>query len=537
MNCPHCGAKLRDTAKFCNRCGEKLLQQDKVEYAEKPQISAAGDYVPIQSVSTRRAAPKVPITIGVITAVVVIAAVVLIVILTSAKVNDNFFPQTDQLTVSNQKTEAGDILRIINKDGKIEEKVDASGGFGRMSLDGSASLIYGNDCMYYYRDGRLSQVESKDGGYATMSADGSTILAVLEGFDSEFVYLYPDEKNRLIEAKKINGCIVSPSGKYVCVNVEDDFGNKKNYLINTKTNEQQELEITDGAINVSDSGKTVYYYDNGVYSVWSNGETIPLVGSDYRMVTRQYNADNSQVLYIYNDKTYLYDENSGKTLVSNMGTYSIRPPRTQVYSLAADGFDYNIGIRDFREIYLFSYNEHTLQFLDSDLKVYDVATDVESPMLSSDGKQVVYQNTSGGIYRIDGTSDSGRKIAKTEPEYIGSAETYCVSASGDKVYMLKSNGELYCNSQRIDTNVGKDGFSSWQIFDGEKLIYIKAGQAYVSEGSTPYKIPGLESEYVSSVYGNTFYPSIRVEKNFRSSGMPSVYLYIGSKLIPSDYYE
>lgn len=532
MRCPYCGANLRDTAKFCNRCGQKIIQQEVIASENEQQFGMEYSPAPSQDMPVRRGVSKKLVIGGVFACVAIVVAIVLIVVL-SAKSNDNYLQKQNQLSVFSNTAFEDDNFQIIDKEGNIVRQDNASALRVLASLDDKTCLVYDEDAAYYYRNGKISPVDVVSSGLVTMSADGSTVLSVLSDSQSDYLYMYPESENKLIEFKKINRCIVSPSGEFVCANIVDDSGDTVNYLINTKTNSKTRIEFNGSPMYISDTGKTIYFNDIGteLFSVWKDGEIVPLVDGSEEVSLRQYNIDNTQLVYDYEGKTYLYDEKIGKTTISNMEAMVLRPPCTQIFSFSVEAYDYNIGVRDFRDVYLFSSQNKKLQYLDDNLKAYDVATNVESPILSSDGKRVVYQSTSNEIYRVDGSSESGRNAAMLSPEYIGTAETMCVSSSGNKIYLLKSNGDLYCNNQLIDTNVDTEKFRSGQIFDGEKLIYIKAGQAYVSEGSTPYKITGLESEYVSEVYGECYYPMICIEHSVKNGGKSSGYYYIQSRLI------
>ena len=532
MNCPYCGTKLRESAKFCYRCGQAIIQQE-VTASENEQQSVAEYYpAPSQDVRVRRGVSKKLVIGGVFACVAIVAAVILIIVMTG-KSNNNYLLRQDQLSVISKKTDNGNNLQIVNKDGNIISQDNVSAFRTLVSLDGNTCMVFDEDAAYYYRNGELNRVDTKSRGYASMSADGSTVVAVLSDHQYDYLYLYPDEGNRLIESIKINNCSISPSGEYLCANVEDDYGNTEYYLINTKTNNNTRLDIKGTVNNISDTGKTIFFSDSdsGTFSVWNDGKVLPLTGSDYTLSTCQYNVDNTQMVYTYADNTYLYDAKTGKTKISNLKASVLRPSRTQVFALSEESFDYNIGLRDFRDVYLFSNDEHTLQYLDGNHKAYDVATNVESAILTDDGKRIVYQSISKDIYRIDGSSESGRNKAKIDPERFGSAEKISVSASGNRIYMLKSNGDLYCNDELIDSGVEKESFYSGQIFDGENLIYIKAGQAYVCDGSASYKINGLESEYVKSVFGEAFYPMIIVESSAKTGGKIRTYYYIQSHLV------
>lgn len=543
MYCENCGNQIKDGALFCNKCGTK------VDYSEDESVvqeqhsqqhtleSNSSVYVEVQK---KR---KVwPIWIGVITGVVVIAAVIaFFLIFNGQKTADNFMFLEDQLTIYNSKDFDGKSyeLNLLDKNGEVHSISSEVNGLFWMSMDRQSMLAYNENEVVYYNHGQFMPCDKHSFAWVSMSPDGSSVFAAENNDDGQsYLYKYPfNPEDVIFSAPRIDSLTSSVSGKYICVTVEESKDNYVHYLINTETGESEKInENLYWVTSVSETGKTVYCYCENGLSIYKDGKLEQLSDDPSTgQIGKYFNYDSTQLFFVANNKTYLFDETNGLRQICDSWTYVLLPEYIQHYSMAADSWDHTYGIRDFRDLFLVEERDNQITgavyYLDSDLTCNEVTHNVKRSKVSNDGKTLVYLSSDGIVYSTKiGSKDSQGKIM-VNPEEIGEAKSFVVSPDCRKVFLLQDNGDLYHNGILIDTGIDDTSFYGG-VFSDNYLIYLKNGQAYVTDGGKPNQITNSNDGWVKSAYAGLYYPVFYQETN----GVTTQMAYIGNKTIELDKY-
>lgn len=393
----------------------------------------------------------------------------------------------DQLTIYNSKDFDGKSyeLNLLDKNGEVHSISSEVNGLFWMSMDRQSMLAYNENEVVYYNHGQFMPCDKHSFAWVSMSPDGSSVFAAENNDDGQsYLYKYPfNPEDVIFSAPRIDSLTSSVSGKYICVTVEESKDNYVHYLINTETGESEKInENLYWVTSVSETGKTV-----------------------------------------------------GLRQICDSWTYVLLPEYIQHYSMAADSWDHTYGIRDFRDLFLVEERDNQITgavyYLDSDLTCNEVTHNVKRSKVSNDGKTLVYLSSDGIVYSTKiGSKDSQGKIM-VNPEEIGEAKSFVVSPDCRKVFLLQDNGDLYHNGILIDTGIDDTSFYGG-VFSDNYLIYLKNGQAYVTDGGKPNQITNSNDGWVKSAYAGLYYPVFYQETN----GVTTQMAYIGNKTIELDKY-
>ena len=543
MYCENCGNQIKDGALFCNKCGTKVdYSEDESVVQEQHSQQHTLESNSSVSVEVQKKRKVWPIWIGAIMGVVVIAAVIAFVLFFNGQKTDaNFMFLEDQLTIYNSKDFDGKSyeLNLFDKNGDVHSISSEVNGLFWMSMDRQSMLAYNENEVVYYYHGQFMPCDKRSFAWASMSPDGSSVFAAENNDDGQsYLYKYPFKSEDIIlTAPRIDGLTSSVSGKYICVTVEESKDNYVHYLINTDTGESEKIEeqlywVT----SVSETGKTVFCYRENGLSVYKDGKMEQISDDPSTgQIGKYYNYDSTQLFFVANNKSYLYDEIEGVRQICDSWTYVLLPEGIQHYSMAPDSWDHTYGVRDFRNLFLVEERENqitgAIYYLDSDLTINEVTHNVKRSSVSNDGKTLVYLSNDGIVYSTKiGSKDSQGKIM-VNPEEIGEAKSFVVSPDCRKVFLLQDNGDLYHNGILIDTGIDDTSFYGG-VFSDNYLIYLKNGQAYVTDGGKPNQITNSNDGWVKSAYAGLYYPVFYQETN----GVTTQMAYIGNKTIQLDKY-
>ena len=476
MFCPSCGKQIPDGAKICDYCGN-LIPDYSPEQAPNVQV-----------VSAPAAAKKFSFVAllknkffigGVALAIVAAVVIVLINVVgpasggSSANINDLF-------TVY---TEDNDTAVIYN------------GNVLKTRIDGIVNTTHANnDYSTVYLENRSGEVYKLSGGNLTKVLEEVNIKGISDFGDTLYyieddtICSYNGKKTEIADIEEnnyISSFVISPNGDS-CAWVEiDEENDRKGYAYNgSKVTELDKLSeifsITDGGDLIyctNSTGKLCYIQNldsDNMESVRSCSEVIML------------SADNRQILFYDNGKTYVYFPSLEEEIKVSTGSVSPIVPYNSYFS--SNNFDNFIGVSN-SSTYRFTRN--------GDEYESNKISNTSYGVISSDGKNILY---------VDGTKIYKKSTVSEDADKITVAKYYQYGFDADPnfnyIYSLdRDNALVYSN--------GKDGemkvvFDSEEVYDltvGENgvctFIYDYSGGegtlAYSEKGGEKQKCSGLSS--------------------------------------------
>ena len=414
---------------------------------------------------------------------------------------------------SYMKTSEDVVLQVTERDGDLyaiylngdEVKLDDEKAYSETySMDGSV-VCYENeeDELVILKDGKVIKTGIDDAKGVLISQKGDTMVYFTDCENvaynnTDYGYtdyikvgtlnLYDIKKKTSTEIEEevvVDSAVLSPNGKTVAYVAEydatDDF--KGFYSVNGK--EPEELGKEKRIFAIADKAKYIYYTDvDRVYVM--KGKKEEKLASDIRYVEVMMNADNSEMLFFNEDKTYITVDAGEKTKVANeeLSTVILKDDAASFeQELRKEKGSITVtytGVDTFKERLFYAKMTDEIYYM---LKKYDtekLASSAYQYAVAEDGESLVYNNFAD-IVKVTKFSKGGEK----ETLANGAMARY-MYADGDleNIYIVNSDSELYYikkgKGKKIADDVTEaiispDGEYCYFVVDKEELCYSKAG--------------------------------------------------------------
>ncbi len=414
---------------------------------------------------------------------------------------------------SYMKTSEDVVLQVTERDGDLyavylngdEVKLDDEKAYSETySMDGSV-VCYENeeDELVILKGGKVIKTGIDEAKGVLISQKGDTMVYFTDCEsvaynNTEYGYtdyikvgtlnLYDIKKKTSTEIEEevvVDSAVLSPDGKTVAYVAEydatDDF--KGFYSVNGK--EPKELGKEKRIFAIADKAKYIYYTDvDRVYVM--KGKKEEKLASDLRNVEVMMNADNSEMLFFNEDKTYITVDAGEKTKVANEELSKV------ILKDDAASFEQELrkekggitvtytGVDTFKERLFYAKMTDEIYYL---LKKYDtekLASSAYQYAVADDGESLVYNNFAD-IVKVTKFSKGGEK----ETLANGAMARYMYT-DGDleNIYIVNSDSELYYikkgKGKKIADDVTEaiispDGEYCYFVVDKEELCYSKKG--------------------------------------------------------------
>ena len=434
---------------------------------------------------------------------VVLVLFLIFLIATLGSKDDSYVKASEKSVLAIEKRD-GDLYAIY-MDGEQVKLDDDKANSQVYSMDGSV-VVYENEEeeLVILKEGEIiaTGIDKADG--VVVSNGGDTIAYFTDCekatyYVSEYDYedtikvgtlnLYDIKKKSSIEIAEevvVDSAVLSPNGKTVAYVAEyeatDDF--RGFYSVNGK--EPVEVGKEKRVFAIADKAKYVYFMDvDRIYVMKKNDEEK--LASDLNYVEVMMNADNTEMLFFMEDKTYITVKGGEKKKVAN-------EEFTRVVledNAAKGGQDLDTekgeisvtytGVDTFEEKLFYCYYTDEIYYVKNKFEAEKLASGTYQYVLAEDGESLVYRNGSD-VVKVTKFDKGGEK------EVIASnAYPQKIYADGDlkHVYLLNSEFELYYVGKKgkgtkiaddvTSAVMSADGSYCYFIVEGEELCYSKNG--------------------------------------------------------------
>lgn len=495
IKCKNCGADIPANMKFCGTCGTPA----------EPAVAVEAEAAPTGTLDTDKTThsklKKFIMPVVAVAAVIIVACIAFNILKSS-----NYVEKKSYIYIMQDEDSV-----VIEPNGKGKIMLEGSLINENHSLDGSkaAILINENDndngsngegySLYHVTD---KATFVTDGVYdMRMSLSGDGIVFTKEQDNSDYtaeLCLWAGGKVRTIttEFSTRNGFNISPDGKIVTYTLYDeDKLEVEGYYFDGKNTSLGKDVVP---VAISNGAKYVYYIKKDSFYVQkgANRDSKNKLGENiYRYI---FNTDLSQIVYNYNEKSYISCNGGEKNSLTGSMSNFLTPDGT-----VADY--YVIGVSSFADTYYYTTSSNIVH-INGKFETNNVVKNVNNPQLMNDGKTIIYQK-SDRVHKIDGTKENAKDIELVEKDVVN----FIAVSDGSAIYFINDDDELfYQKGKGKPVKVGEDLSGSslygdyWTMYKGSKLFYISDEELCWSTGGKGKVVTDINGD-VEYVFANTDY--------------------------------
>ncbi|MGN1083682.1 MAG: hypothetical protein ACI4QX_01645, partial [Lachnospiraceae bacterium] len=370
-----------------------------------------------------------------------------------------------------------------------------------------ACFLNEDDALIVIKKGKAVKTGIEEASGIMVSAYGDTIayFTDVEGnFGTLNLYYTKNGKKKEIAEEVLTGSVVlSPNGETVAFvgdyEASDDF--KGYYSVNGK--KPVALGKEKRIFAIADKAAYVYYTDDDRIYAQKKKKDEEKLASDIYYTTVFLNADNTEMLFVNDDKTYLTVKAGEKVKVSNEEFGAILLPtgsaQGYVYQRAnRGGIEVNYTGVDTFEEQLFS-GGGKLIYMNKKNVTSTVASNIMDFAMAEDGESFVYVDYSGDIIRVTDFNKGGK-----ETEIGDDAEALELYAGGNLkyVYYINADDELCCIKGKKTKKIADDVTSAAISADGKLCYYVVEEEelCYSSKAGKEKKITSSDDEIECGQY-------------------------------------
>ena len=443
---------------------------------------------------------KKAIAIG---AALVVVLLGLVILISSLGSKDESYMKVSEKAVLSITERDGDLYAIYF-DGKEVKLEDEDADSQEYSMDGSV-VCYENeeDELVILKEGKVIKTGIDDAEGVMISQKGNTMvyftdceMATYNNTDYGFtdsikvgtLNLYDIKKKSSIEIEEevvVNSAVLSPDGKTVAYVAEyeatDDF--KGFYSVNGK--EPVELGKEKRIFAIADKAKYIYYSDvDRIYVMKKNKEEK--LASDVRNVEALMNADNTEMLFFNEDKTYITVKAGEKKKVAGEELSKV------ILSDDAAVFEQDLnkekggisvmytGVDTFKEKLFFCRMTDEIYYMLNKYETEKLASSAYQYAVADDGESLVYNNFSD-IILVTKFSKGGEKETLANgamARYMyadGSLDHIYIKNYDDELYYIKKGKGKKIADDVTEAMISPDGEYCYYVVDDEDFCYSKKG--------------------------------------------------------------
>lgn len=451
MKCKYCGKENENQSKFCGYCGKAL---------EVPE-TYDGQNALVKNIPKKRRGKKASILIAIIGAVVLCVALSMNLLGTgtsSSKSGRFEFARNRVMPFhaggSTVILGPGDTLHKV--EGIVYSRSLRPGVDTTIDQSKAAFLELGdspgNQGTLWFLNNK-EKIKIDDEVYSfLLSNNGSSIMYITDfdgGIGTLWIYDINKDESTLVSRDAYYNFAISPDGKTFIYTVKsvNSRGEKNETYICRNGKKPERLENIGSIVAVSNNGEYIYHIDFSNDSFWvrNNESEVNLTPNKGQVDTSLsrilFNRDYSEVLYSYNEKTYISrDGENREKLFDSWFEFSLIPNDVGYYG---DYYVMTLGVKSFKNTLL--YTEEGIKYIDKDYRAVDLVEeyylDEASLYISQDGKTVMYIDENDDLYgieNIDIEDNKPKSILKGYDIY-----KYVVSKDKSKIYFINYDDELW----------------------------------------------------------------------------------------------
>lgn len=353
-----------------------------------------------------------------------------------------------------------------------------------MNENGEVSII---------KDGKALKTGIEDAKGIKVSAAGDTLVYFSDceyqnGTEVGTLHLYFIKKGKdVVVAEEVvtNSAVLSPNGETVAYVGEYDAANDFRGFYSVKGKKEVEVGKEKRVFAIADKGAYVYYADDDRIYVQKKKKEAEKLASDLYSTGVLMNSDCTEMLFVYDGKTYVtvnagekqkvFGKEIEKILLNNDGLTAgeiLRGGRGAV------SVTYT-GVESLKE-HLYYTDTDDIVYLMENYETERLASDTDKFAVADDGTSLVYID-GADVVKVTDFEKSGVKTDLSKDE-----DARYVYADGDlkHVYFLNREKELYYikgkKQKKIaddvtSATVSADGKYCYYVVENEKFCYSKKG--------------------------------------------------------------
>lgn len=552
-NCRYCGFENEAGAKFCAKCGAQIsgklaATESKCKYcgfenepgakvcakcgAQTPLKAADGEQAGIGETVSNAAKKLIGLPVKKLLMVIIpiVAAAAVIVVLSITLRSSRYSMVKDPIYIFQD----GDTV-TVSSNANAKLSINGTMESGKSSMDGAKAALltdYDSDSGGTLWFVTASESERIAGGVVEYNiADSGKGVVYFTDYESSTdtasLYLYDtDSKNSTIitddahySAYSSSSTVcISPDGKTVTY-VADFDGAAEELTGYIKVGNKPAEKLGDNmiAVAVSDEGKYIYYVkrigDSMSFYVKSGENENRLIADfdpyNYYMTFTQ---DYSQLIFDMDDRSYISRNGGERTKISNSEIiYLLMPEGVQEKYTDIDRLNLWIcGVNSFAS--MLAESEEGVVRIDDNYeasRISGVSASVDTPLISEDGKRLIFTTSSGDLCVIDPTDENAQR--EILAEYV---ESFLATRDGKTVYYINNYDELWVvKGNGTPEKISDDVWDITLSPKGDKVFFLmdydneNGGILYVSDSSGKReKVSGADNVlYLWSGYGTVFY--------------------------------
>lgn len=369
----------------------------------------------------------------------------------------------------------GSVIAYVNEDKELvllkENKVIKTG------IDEPEGVVVSQrgDTFAYFTDCEYATYMITDYGYSDTIRVGTLNLYDVKKKSS----------TEIAEEVVVNSAVLSPDGKTVAYVAEyeatDDF--RGFYSVNGKNPEEVGKEKRVFAI--SDKAKFIYYTDVDRIYVAKNGKEEKLA-NDVRYVEALMNADNTEMLFFNEGKTYVTVKGGEKSKVAGSELSKVildDDAASYEQSLSKERGSINVlytGVDTFKEKLFYSNSNDAIYYMLSKYETEKLASGAYEYVVSDDRESLVYTDYLN-VYKVTKFNKGGEKEtlaagALVEDIYAdGDLKHVYLVNYDDELYYIKKGKGVKIADDVTSAMISPDGQYCYFVVEKEELCYSKNG--------------------------------------------------------------
>lgn len=538
MICGKCGHECVEDVRFCTNCGAELVAEVQEEKVTEEVVEVAEE-VPEAKEEVKEEAEEIAVAkeeivadaeeatsgekekksfkqlfgnmnenakkyITICAVCVAVWVLFLIVICVRGSKDESYMKISEKSIFAIEKREGN--LYALYTDGEQVMLADDNVYDQTYSMDGSV-LAYRNDDdeLVIIKEGTVITT-GIDGAEGILFSNGGDVLAYFTDceratyYNADYDYedtvkvgtlnLYDIKKKSSIEiaeAVVVDSAVLSPDGKTVAYVAEYEATDDFKGFYSVKGKKPVEVGKEKRVFAIANKAKYVYYSDVDRVYVMKKNEDEKLAG-DLNDVEVMMNADNTEMLYFVDGKTYITVKGGEKKKVAGeeltrvileddaaIGEQGIEKERGEIEVTYT-------GVDTFEGKLFYSYYTDEIYYMMNKFETEKLASATYQYAQAEDGETLVYRN-GADVVKVTKFDKGGEK------EVIASnAFPQKIYADGDlkHIYLLNQESELYYiqnnnKGKKIADDVtsaviSSDGRYCYYIVDGEEFCYSKNGR-------------------------------------------------------------
>lgn len=448
MFCPECGQKLDTDSTFCSNCGANVTNLNEPDINQNTNVSKKAPFDFKKSLKY------------VIPAAVLLVVALICIIAPPAKTASAVPAAENNYFQANTESET---LYFNKANEKFEYEADYINEY--VSMNGSMLIALENDGEFKLEilpvKGSALNVAEAAGSYNCAFSDNGKGVLYLKDTTTDsnsqintgtLTHYYNGKTTVVAEDVLDDALCISPDGRTYAYITDYSNGDFTCYY-SVNGGAVKELGENKRPIAISNNARFIYYAvtpsfeDESKLTIYvkSLRDDVELceIENSSIYVTCMFNADYSEFIYSFDNKSYISVNGKDKQKLGNREMYGLLHrigSQVRYVSYPFQGFGTVYNTATFAGTAMLT-SDSSVVYLNKEYEAVKIASDIENLDITADGKTLIYISDDK-LYITEVGVDASEKTEKINVS--GEVVTMDMSADGKLLYYINSDDELYC---------------------------------------------------------------------------------------------